>query len=94
MQIAVLDHKKIRGRSPPVIVIWNGPKQERRLQGAAPLVLNLRAGGRIVWLLNPSTDFFQLAQRNFPLTQAGPVYFTDLLQESGSRLLGDYELVW
>ncbi len=94
VQVVVLEHKKLRSGSPPVIAIWNGPKLERRLQGTAPLRLDLRPGDRIVWLLNPRTDFFPLVQQNFPLTQAGPVYSTDLPQESGSRLLGEYELVW
>lgn len=94
IQIVVLEHKKIRSGSPPVIAIWNGPKLERRLQGASPLRVDLRAGDRIVWLLNPRTDFFPRVQQNFPLTQAGPVYTTDLPQEDGSRLLGEYELVW
>ena len=66
----VLEHKKIRSGSPPVVAIWKGAKLERRLPGGAPL--RLPAGTRIVWLLNPRTDFFQLVQQNFPLATGGP----------------------
>src|SRR6185295_5750923 len=52
VQIVVLEHKKMRSGSPAVVAIWNGPRQERRLQGASPLSVQLRAGDRIVWLLD------------------------------------------
>ncbi len=93
LPIVVLEHQKMRS-GPPVISIWRGPKLEKRTQGAAPLRVSLPAGTRIVWLLNPTTDFFKLAQRNFSLTQAEPVYYTDLPRDGGSRILGEYELVW
>jgi hypothetical protein len=92
VELVVLEHKKIRSGSPPVIAIWKGAKLERRLPGGAPL--RLPAGTRIVWLLNPRTDFLQVVQQNFALVQAGTVYWTELPQESGSRRLGEYELVW
>jgi hypothetical protein len=92
-EIAVLEHKKIRS-SPPVVVIWRGATLERRLQGGTPLRLELPAGARIVWLLNTRTDFYQEAQRNFALTAAGPVWFTDLPRDPGARQLGEYELAW
>jgi hypothetical protein len=93
VEIAVLEHQKIR-TSAPVIVVWKGAHLERRLQGARPLRLELPAGARVVWLLNSRTDFFQMAQQNFPLTAAGPVWFTDLPREPGTRLLGEYEISW
>jgi len=89
----VLEHKKIRD-SPPVIAVWRGPKLERRLQGGSPLRYALPAGARVIWLLKPRTDFFEAAQQSFSLTPAGPVWFTDLPGEPGSRLLGEYELSW
>jgi 4-amino-4-deoxy-L-arabinose transferase-like glycosyltransferase len=92
VEIAVLEHKKIRSGSPPVIAIWKGAKLERRLTAGTPL--QLPAGTRIVWLLNPRTDFLSVVQQNFPVVQAGPVYTTDLPAESGSRRLGEYQLVW
>jgi 4-amino-4-deoxy-L-arabinose transferase-like glycosyltransferase len=92
VEIVVLEHKKIRSGSPPVVAIWKGAKLERRLPAGAPL--QLPAGTRIVWLLKPQTDFLQLVQQNFPLVESGPVYSTELPQESGSRRLGEYELVW
>jgi hypothetical protein len=92
VDLVVLEHKKIRSGSEPVIAIWKGAKLERRVPGGAPLQLS--PGTRVVWLLNPRTDFLQTVQRNFALSQAGPVYWTELPQESGSRRLGEYELVW
>ena len=92
-QIVVLEHKEIRN-SPPVAVIWRGATLERRLQGGTPLRVQVPTGARIVWLLNPGTDFYRETQRNFPLTAAGPVWFTDLPRETGSRQLGEEELSW
>jgi hypothetical protein len=92
VEVVVLEHKKIRGGSPAVIAIWRGSTLERRLTGGTPL--RLSAGTRIVWLLQPQSDFFELVRQNFPLAQAGPVYSTELPEESGSRHLGEYELVW
>ncbi|HYW41917.1 MAG TPA: hypothetical protein VE959_03605 [Bryobacteraceae bacterium] len=92
--VVVLEHKKIRSGSPPVIAIWRGPVLERRTQGAAPLEVSLPAGARIVWVLNPRTDFVDLARQSFPLTTADPVYYTDLPQEPGSRTVGEYRLTW
>ena len=92
VEIVVLEHKKIRSGSPPVVAIWKGARLERRLPAGAPL--QLPAGSRIVWLLDPRSDFFPLVQQNFSLEQAGPVYSTELPQEDGSRQLGEYQLVW
>ena len=49
---------------------------------------------RVVWLLNPRAEFSKIVQQNFALLQAGPVYWTDLPLEGGSRRLGEYEVVW
>ncbi len=92
VEIAVLEHKKIRSGSPPVIAIWKGATLERRLPAGAPL--QLPAGTRVVWLLNPRTGFLSSVRENFALVQTGPVYFTDLPQSSGSRQLGEYRLAW
>ena len=92
-QIAVLEHKKIRS-SPPVIAVWKGSKLEERRQGAAPLRLMVPEGARIVWLLNPRSEFFEIGQRSLPLSAAGSIWYTDLPRQSGSRVLGDYELSW
>jgi hypothetical protein len=103
LPIVVLEHKKIRAGSPPVIAVWKGAKMEQRLQGLAPsnvtgpapLRLTLPAGTeRIVWLLNPRTPFYDLVQRSFAPAAAPPVYYTDLPRESGSRTLGEYEIAW
>ena len=94
MPIVVLEHSMLRAGSQPVIAIWNGPVLNRRIEGAPPLTATLPRGGRIVWLLNSRTEFFTLVSRNFPLTAAGPAYFTDLPEEDGVRALGEYQLQW
>jgi len=92
--VVVLDRQKIRGEAPPVIAVWKGAHPDPQLQGPAPLGVTLPAGGRIVWLLNPRTGFYSLASSNFPLVSAGPIWYTDLPPQSGSRRLGEYQLVW
>jgi hypothetical protein len=92
-RIAVLEHQKMRSR-PRVVAWWRGPKLEQRLQGGAPLRLTVPAGVRLVWLLNTNSAFYQEAQRSFPLSSAGPMWFTDLPSESGARVLGEYEVSW
>ena len=72
--------------------IWKGSKLQRRLPGGTPV--QLAGGMRVVWLLHPESEFFRVVQQNFPLTQAGPVYWTELPEDGGSRQLGEYELVW
>lgn len=92
--VVVLEHRLIRAGSPPVAAVWEGPRLERRLQGPAPLHFDLPPARRIVWMLNPRTDFYQLAARSFALTPAGPVWYTDLAAAHGSALLGEYTLAW
>jgi hypothetical protein len=91
--VIVLEHKTIR-TSPPSVAIWKGNRQESFSHGAAPLRVPVPAGTRIVWLLNPSTEFYALVQEAFAPSAAEPVYFTDLPQQSGSRVVGEYELAW
>jgi 4-amino-4-deoxy-L-arabinose transferase-like glycosyltransferase len=92
--VVVLERKQIRSGAPPVIAIWKGADLDRRLEGPAPLSVTLPAGGRIVWLLNPRSEFYTQAGAAFPLTPAGPVWYTDLPAEGGARLLGEYRLEW
>jgi hypothetical protein len=92
--VMVFERKQLRSGSPPVIAVWKGASLDLSLEGPAPLGVTLPAGGRIVWLLNPRTEFYSLARANFPLTAAGPIWYTDLPTESGSRLLGEYRLNW
>jgi len=88
--IVVLEHATLRSGSQPVIVKWKGPVMQQRTQG--PVILP--RGGRVVWLLNPRTEFYKLASECFPLTPAGPVWYTDLPSEPGAQTLGEYELKW
>lgn len=95
LPIAVLEHKKIQAGTPPVVAWWRGPRLERQQQGAAPQPVDVPAGSRIVWVLNPATDFCRLARESFALTPAGPVWYTDLPPGSdGARVIGDYEVRW
>ncbi len=55
LPLVVLERKKIRAGSPPVIDIWKGPRLEAHLEGAAPLSVHLDNATRIVWMLNPAT---------------------------------------
>ena len=92
--IVVLEHEKIRSGSEPVIAIWNGAGLTRRIQGPAPLRATLPEGVRIVWLLNPRTEFYTAVNRGFALTPAAPVYYTDLPQGNGIQSLGEFQLAW
>ena len=94
MPVVALDHKTLRSGTPPVIAIWNGPRLSRRIEGPAPVSTTLAAGSRIVWLLQPKTEFFKMVSQSFALTPSGPIYYTDLPTESGSRTLGEYQLAW
>ena len=89
----VLEHKRIRS-SNPAMAVWKGNRQEAFSSGAAPQRVALPKGARIVWLLNPRTEFYSLVQQAFAPASADPVCFTDLPAGSGSRRLGEYELAW
>jgi hypothetical protein len=92
--ILVLEHGRLRSGAPPVVAEWRGPKLEKRLEGAAPLTVELPAGSRVVWLLNPRTAFYESVRQSLKLTAAGPVWFTDLPAEHGERVLGEYRITW
>jgi 4-amino-4-deoxy-L-arabinose transferase-like glycosyltransferase len=92
--VIVLERKFPRSGSPPVMSMWRGNREERNLEGATPMPVPIPTGARIVWFLNPRTEFYTQAAQSFPLTPAGPVWYTDLPRESGSRVLGQYELKW
>jgi hypothetical protein len=91
--VIVLEHKLIRS-SLPVMATWKGNRQEAFAHGPVPLRVAVPAGARIVWLLNPRTEFYGLVQQAFAPTAADPVYSTDLPRASGSRRIGEYELAW
>jgi len=94
LPIVVLEHENIGSGSLPVVAIWNGALLASRVHGPAPVTATLPEGDRIVWLLNPRTEFYTLVQQNFPLTPAGPIYYTDLPPGNGASTLGDYRLAW
>lgn len=85
--VAVLEHQHIRS-GPPVIALWKGSHRStvHRVDAAA--------GSRIVWVINPRTEFYGLVQRSLAPQPSGSVLYTDLPAQSGSRMLGEYELVW
>jgi hypothetical protein len=92
--IEVLEHKMIRAGSPAVVSRWRGARLETRTQGAAPLRIDVPAGTRVIWVLNPSTEFYSAIRQALPLTPSGPVWYTDLPAAGGSRAVGDYEVAW
>ena len=94
LPIVVLDRKRLRSGSPAVIDLWRGARLESHMQGAAPLRVALPAGGRIVWMLNPASEFCRLVQGGFAAVASGPVWYTDLPAGAESRRLAEYERAW
>jgi hypothetical protein len=90
MPIAVLEHRHIRSGSPAVAAFWKGPV---RLPGSSPHV-EASPGARLVWLINPRTEFYSIVQAAFAPRRAGSVFYTDLPSDHGSRTLGEYTLAW
>jgi len=93
LPVIVLTPKSIAGDQTPVVRIVRGP-ETRLLEGPAPLRVDLPAGGRVVWLVLPGTDFFRALQKIFPLQTTGQVWYHELAAEGGERLLGGYRLAW
>jgi hypothetical protein len=94
LPIAVLEHRYIRAGSPPIIAMWRGSHRAPSPSGSAAAVVRAAPGTRIIWLLNPQTEFYAIAQQALQPRAAGSVLYTDLPQTDGSRQLGEYELVW
>lgn len=95
--IAVLEHRHIRSASPPVVAMWKGSVRtpvQVSTPGAQSGRVVAPAGARIVWLLNPHTEFYAIVQRTFAPRASGSVLYTDLPSAPGSRQLGEYELAW
>ncbi len=92
--LVVLEHAKIHRGSPAVVSIWKGPAIVQSIEGAPPLRVTLPAGARVVWMIGSRSDFYNRVRQAFPLTAAGPVWYTDLPREDGSRTLGEYQLAW
>jgi hypothetical protein len=92
--IEVLERKEIHAGSPAVAARWRGARLEARRQGVGPLRIEVPAATRLVCVLNPATAFYRAMDRSFPLTAAGPVWYTDLPAGGGSRMVGDYEVAW
>ncbi len=92
--VAVLEHPHLRADSPPVAALWKGLNRAPAQARPAHPHIEAPAGGRIVWLMNPRTEFYRDVQATFAPRQYGSVFYTDLAAEHGSRMLGDYELAW
>jgi hypothetical protein len=92
--LVVLEHGKLRAGSRPVAAQWLGARMQKRVEGSAPLTVELPAASRVVWLLNPRTDFYETARGSFALAADGPVWYTDLPAAHGEKELGEYRLVW
>ena len=76
------------------MAVWQGSQMVARQQGPAPLRVKLPAGSRVIWLLNPHSEFPDVVKQNFDVAGEGPALFTDLPAESGCRKLGEYEIAW
>jgi len=94
LPVVVLDRKTLAGPAPSVATVWRGSRLEQRLEGPPPLRIVLPRGGRLIWLLNPASDFPARLREHFFLAEMGPVYFCDLPETSGSRRIGDFLLTW
>jgi hypothetical protein len=66
----------------------------RRLESPSPVTVQLPAGARVVWLVDPRKPFFQSLKNGFPLVAEGPVYYHDLPETHGERVVENYRLEW
>ncbi len=94
LPVVVLDRKTLTGPQQRVVTVWRGPQIERRIEGQAPLRIPLPRGGRLLWLLNPATDFPARLREQFVVGEMDSVYFCDLPETAGERRVGDFLLVW
>jgi hypothetical protein len=88
--IAVLEHRHLRRGSPPVVALWKGSAR----QAASDARVSAVPGARIIWVLNPRTEFYGIVQAAFAPRATGSVLYTDLPAGHGARTLGEYELTW
>ncbi len=94
LPVAVLEHQRLRPGSPAVVAWWRGNRLEERRQGPAPVRVTAPAGARVIWILQPGSDFYGAAQRAFEMKAAGPVWYTDLPEKAGTAAVQNYDLVW
>ena len=94
LPVAVLDHRRIRAGSPAVVAWWRGNRLERPEQSGAPVRMSVPAGARVIWVLKPGSEFEAAVRGAFAAQAAGPVWYTDLPESSGSRPVGEYEIAW
>jgi hypothetical protein len=94
LPVVVLSPKTIQQTPVLAARTMRGPKTERLVQGPAPLRVEAPRGARLVWLVDPKTDFFHDLKRNLPLGDADPLYYTDLPEEAGERRVGRYVFAW
>jgi hypothetical protein len=92
--VVVLSPKTIQQTSVLAARTMRGPRTERLVQGPAPLRVEAPRGARLVWLVDPKTDFFHDLKKNLPLGDADPLYYTDLPEEPGERRVGRYIFAW
>jgi len=94
LPVVVLSPKTIRETETLAARFMRGPRTERMVEGPAPLRVPLPAGARLVWLVDPKTDFFVELQQTFALREADPLYYNDLPAESGEQRVGKYVFTW
>jgi len=93
LPLVVLSPRKIAGDSTPVARFMRGPRVERLLEGGPPLRVPLPAGARLIWMVEPKSDFFRDLRQSFPLTDAD-LYYNDLPAGGGEQRVGDYLFAW
>ena len=94
LPVVVLSPKTIRETGTLTARFMRGPRTERMVEGPAPLRVPLPAGTRLVWLVDPKTDFFAELKQGFALREADPLYYNDLPPESGEQRAGKYVFTW
>ena len=92
LPVVVLDRKMHTGAA--IATVRRGNRQERIIEGQPPLVIRVPPGARLIWLLNPRTEFPALVREQFPLLEAPGAWYSDLPEGPGARRVGDYLLVW
>jgi len=94
LPVVVLSPKTIQETERLAARFMRGSRNEKMVEGLAPLRVPLPAGARLIWLLDPETDFVAELKQGFALRDAHPLYYNDLPTESGEQRAGSYVFTW
>lgn len=92
--VVVLNDRIRRAGSIHWVTVMQGPRIQGRRVDLAPLTIRLPAGARLVWMVNPKTDFLERLKQGLPLRNSDPLYFCDLPEQDGEARVGSYLLSW